>query len=200
LLLAGVGIAGLVAEYPEPHNRGQPTITPRHNAPESKFAVRHTPNQNNKKGEQERSWVEGLFAKLSDTLPFIFNGLLVLFTGLLYRATSGLFKETAELRRIANDQRADLSRSITAAEKSADAAKRSANAVTAQMRAYVSAIAAKIHDFDEDGKSSVHLRIGKTGQTTAFAVTSNHGVTIREATATRFKGELWSGERENSQE
>jgi hypothetical protein len=107
-----------------------------------------------------------------------------------------LFKETAELRRIANDQRADLSRSITAAEKSADAAKQSANTVTAQMRACVSVISAIILGFGEDGKSRVHVRIGNTGRTTAFAVTSEHGVTIREAAATRFKGELWPEERE----
>jgi hypothetical protein len=127
LVLAGAGINGLMAEHSEPHNRGQPTVAPHKDSHRAELAATQTDNQNGKKGEQERSWVEGLFNKPTDTFLVVFNGLLVLFTGLLYRATSGLFKETAELRRIAYEQRVDLSRSIIAAEKTAHAAKQSAD-------------------------------------------------------------------------
>jgi hypothetical protein len=122
LVLAGAGITGLFVEHPEPHNRSQPTIAPYQNSHSDEPAATHSSNQHGQKGEQERSWIEGLFDKPTDTLLVCFNGLLVLFTYFLYSATSGLFKETAELRRIAGEQRVDLSRSIAAAEQSATAA------------------------------------------------------------------------------
>lgn len=141
LALAGVGIVGLFVEHPEPYNRGQPTIAQYKDSRRAELAATHTDNRNGKKGEQERSWIEGLFDKPTDTLLVVFNGLLVLFTGLLYSATPGLFGETAELRRIANEQRADLSRSIVAAEKAADAANKSAkvaeDALTVLEKPYV---------------------------------------------------------------
>jgi hypothetical protein len=126
LVLTGAGITGLFVEHPEPHNRSQPTVTPYQNSHSDELAATHSSNQHGQKGEQERSWIEGLFDKPTDTLLVCFNGLLVLFTYFLYSATSGLFKETAELRRIADEQRVDLSRSIAAAEQSATAAMKSA--------------------------------------------------------------------------
>ena len=144
LVVAGAGITGLFAEHPEPHNRSQPTVTPDKNSRRAELAATHTDNQNGKKGEQERSWIEGLFDKPTDTLLVVFNGLLVLFTGLLYCATAGLFKETAELRRIANEQRGTCCALSSAAEKSAqaarvgaDAAKLSAEITSALERPYV---------------------------------------------------------------
>jgi hypothetical protein len=127
-LLMLAGVAGLFVEHPKPYDRSQPTVTPYQNSHSDELAATHSSNQHGQKGEQERSWIEGLFDKPTDTLLVSFNGLLVLFTYFLYSATSGLFKETAELRRIADEQRVDLSRSIIAAEKAADAAKKSAEA------------------------------------------------------------------------
>ncbi len=124
LALAGAGIAGLFVEHSEPYSRSQPTVTPYQNSHSDELAAPHSSNQHGQKREQERSWIEGLFDKPTDTLLVSFNGLLVLFTYFLYSATSGLFKETAELRRIADEQKVDLSRSITAAEKSAEVAER----------------------------------------------------------------------------
>jgi hypothetical protein len=74
--------------------------------------------------------------------------------------------------------------------KAANAAKVSADAVIAQMRAYVSAVSAKIYGFDLDGESRVLVRVQNTGDSTAFDVTGESGVTIREAEFFSFKGDL----------
>jgi hypothetical protein len=157
LVLSWAGITGLFMEHPEPHNRGQPTVAPYDNSYSDELAATHSSNQHGKKGEQERSWVEGFFDKPTDTLLLVFNGLLALFTYRLYSATSGLFKETAELRRIADEQRVDLSRSIAAAEKSAEAAKHSADATIALERPYLFAVEAMLVQPNGPNDLSPHI-------------------------------------------
>ena len=72
----------------------------------------------------------------------------------------------------------------------AEAAEKSATATIAQMRAYVSVVSAKSYGFDQDGESRILVRIGNTGDTVAFDVTGEHGVTIQKAEIFNFKGDL----------
>jgi hypothetical protein len=76
---------------------------------------------------------------------------------------------------------------LTRADKTARLA---AEATIAQMRAYVSVVSAKIYGFDQDGESRVLIRIGNTGDTVAFDVTGEYGVTIQNAEIFNFKGDL----------
>ena len=94
LVLFGASLFGLLVEHPEPHNRGQPTIAPYRNRPESKRITAVTSNENNDKGKQESNWYD----KPTDWLLALFTGILALYTRRLYQATAGLFRETAELR------------------------------------------------------------------------------------------------------
>lgn len=76
-MLTGAGVIGLFAEHPKPRNRSQPTVTPYQNSHPDELAATHSSNQHGQKGEQERSWIDGLFDKPTDTLLVCFNGLLV---------------------------------------------------------------------------------------------------------------------------
>lgn len=82
-----------------------------------------------------------------------------------------------------------------AAKRSADAAVDSSNAVINQMRAHVSVGTARITGFESDGPIQIEFQITNKGQTPAFDLTCESGVTVREAGANRFKGELWPPDR-----
>jgi hypothetical protein len=119
----------------------------------------------------------------------LYTEVLAWFTGLLAVVSSGqgyfLY-------------RADKTTRITAdaALLSAGAARDTANAVVVQMRAYASVTAARIHGFEGDGPLRLHIRIANRGQTPAYDLTHEHGFTIREASANRFRGDLWPPERD----
>jgi hypothetical protein len=100
---------------------------------------------------------------------FIFNSLL---------ATVGILQAIA------------LGYTALVSNKAANAAKVAADAVIAQMRAYVSVVSARIYGFDQDNESRILVRIGNTGDSTAFDVTGEAGVTIQKAEIFNFEGDL----------
>src|SRR5579863_2367202 len=120
-----------------------------------------------------------------DNSGWWFNFFLVSFTGLLVATGAG--------------QCYLIFRTLKATEKSANAAQASAEAVVGQLRAYVSVVSAKIHGFDGEGPYRVQVRIGNTGQTPAFEMSGENGVTIREAEISRSKEELWPPERQHTE-
>ena len=80
--------------------------------------------------------------------------------------------------------------------KAANAAKASADAVVSQLRAYVFVTAARIHGFEQDGPPRLQIRISNRGQTPAYRLTHKHGITYREASVSRFRGDLFPPDEE----
>jgi hypothetical protein len=117
------------------------------------------------------NWTIGLTAALVFAAFLQFSGLVGQI--IVYRKQAGI-----------------MQKALSATTKTAEAAEKSATATVAQMRAYVSVVSAKIYGFDRDRESRVLIRIGNTGDTVAFDVTGESGVTIQNAEIFTFKGDL----------
>jgi hypothetical protein len=113
----------------------------------------HCPNQKPTKNDPISRFIEW---STNDPVAF-FTFILAIFTGALVVISSIQIRFLIKADRTA-------SISANAARDAAEAARDSANAVTAQMRAYVSVVSAKIYGFDKDDEESrVLVRVANTG-------------------------------------
>ena len=113
----------------------------------------------------ENRWLEITFIGITALATI----LLAVFTWRLWVSTDRLWEE---------------------AKAASGIAKKSSDTLVAQMRAFVSIESAQIQGFNEDGPCKIQINLINSGESVAYDVIWEGGVTIREAAVSQFIGDL----------